>query len=532
MQLEDCTCKDRCGLNGCDHLCSVFDKGQGLCCPDKETECTETRSSCASKPPQYNASCNTNFTVEWDGPGPCGIIIRLVIDQDYDNMTISTCGSYRIHGEDTVVWHGRESEVIQGRFFTTTTTTGSGTTTTTTCDVNDEGWCSMILGSGMFSCETCNCHAQCQKSCGCTTTTTTTFVEPAPAGLLCYDNQQKNGFRTGVLDPIWCAGVQRDYHTGKNDQTCFSNDTSNSKYGQHNHKVLKGETYLIGIEFDKWSTTYQNKTTKSKDHAFAELAIECEAEDVEYIDEYPIGCEADENVQCEERSRPKKQDVGAVVIDATYGVAKAGGDPVLADIKGNRFDIVREGRADLLLIRKKNNVLLKVQGLIKRVLPCHGTFLCKLGLFITEVTLSGSWAKKKFHFGTEKTQNEKELSVLIDGTEAWPLSIENSIFSELNMRVSNFSTSDQGLRFDFMNTTLDIRRVVQNYVVCNNDNKVKFFNIYFRGARELLSQGMTIGGILGNDPHKNWEKCDISNDKSNLFQNLETERNFLFAKVE
>jgi len=209
------------------------------------------------------------------------------------------------------------------------------------------------------------------------------------------------------------------------------------------------------------------------------------------------------------------------------------GDPKMSNIKGERFDIVREGLADLLIIRDGTKVLLRIQAMIKRILPsCKGRFVCNFGLFTTEVILSGSWTKRKFRFGIEKAQNKDEPSVLIDGAEAWPLSEKNPIFSELSMQVSNFSSSDQGLRFDFMNTTLDIRRIIQNYKVCTNDNKVKFLNVYFRGATELLNKGMTIGGILGHDPHDDWEKCDISHDKSDLLESWETKMKFEYAKID
>jgi len=465
-------------------------------------------------------------------------------------------------------------------FVTTTSTTTWGTTTTTTCvDKGPAGMCE--FGEMVGKCDTdATFEEQCKATCGSCSTTTTTRYHYVPGSPICI-------FNTKHTNPN-CSKLTHGGNTSYHPDSCGRRSTENcTTYGNmsqvpaendcctlpcvFNYNNLGGCTYDIygSDSTEKFNGSpaacdLQSLSTCSThpggtgdccaipcifNEYHSNASLNCNAKKDDYFDEAlkdangdPVACSKRQPDKCS--SGPGDCCTGGVpqntatttttTTTTTADDSGGHGDPHMTNAYGEKFDIVREGLADLLIIRNGHDVLLKIQAMIKRTLPlCNGKFACNFGLFMTEITLSGRWVKKEFRFGTEKAQNKEEPSVLIDGTEVWPLSAENSIFSELNMKVSNFSAFDQGLRFDFMKATLDVRRVIENYAACKKDGKrkVKFFNMYFQGTKKLMSEGMTVGGILGKDPRHDWEKCDIS-DEFDMVNNWEKGTKFGFAKVE
>jgi len=101
------------------------------------------------------------------------------------------------------------------------------------------------------------------------------------------------------------------------------------------------------------------------------------------------------------------------------GSGKAGGDPHVQNVKGERFNIVRKGNAPLVSIASAGAAHLEVTALIE------GVKKCEKKMFITQINASGSWLEQNIAVYVGGNADQKAFSVTVDGQEVWSPVVNN-----------------------------------------------------------------------------------------------------------
>jgi len=186
---------------------------------------------------------------------------------------------------------------------------------------------------------------------------------------------------------------------------------------------------------------------------------------------------------------------------------KAAGDPHLLNIKGERFNIARQGSAPLVNIASDGTSHLEVVALIE------GAQKCRKKMFITQVNSSGSWLEKNVAVIVGKATGNQAFNVMVDGQDVWsppargyaPPATENIVLNHADkFSITEMSTKNQpGIQ-----------------VLTAHDVKLKIVRPMIRAATpphlNFDIQGLTnlrrsfkLGGLLGEDDHAYWIAQDL-----------------------
>jgi len=211
------------------------------------------------------------------------------------------------------------------------------------------------------------------------------------------------------------------------------------------------------------------------------------------------------------------------------GGQNAKGDPHLLNIKGERFNVQRQGSAPLVKITSGNDAHLEVMALVE------GVKQCQKKMFISQVNSSGSWLEK--NVAVIVGEQGKSLSVLVDGQEVWsPASMgyvapatENIIFNH----ASKFSIHEvTGKAISSKETGIEITTAhdVKMKIIrpLHRPTAPPHLNFDIEGLRNIQDSFM-IGGLLGKDDHSFWTTQD--EDCTQRFTRVEeNEGSFAVAK--
>jgi len=188
---------------------------------------------------------------------------------------------------------------------------------------------------------------------------------------------------------------------------------------------------------------------------------------------------------------------------------KAAGDPHLLNIKGERFNINRQGYAPLVSIASDGAANLEVMALIE------GVKKCQKKMFITEVNASGIWLEKNIAvtIGTDKNQ---AFRVTVDRQEVWspategyePPTTENVIvdhgnkFSINEVTASAATSKTPGVE---LKTARGIKMKIMRPMV--RASAPPHLNFDITGLAKL-PPSFKLGGLLGHDDHTYWSTPD------------------------
>jgi len=192
---------------------------------------------------------------------------------------------------------------------------------------------------------------------------------------------------------------------------------------------------------------------------------------------------------------------------APGGGGKAGGDPHLLNIKGEKFNIVRQGYAPLVNIASDGAAQLEVMALIE------GVRTCSKKMFITQVNSSGSWLEKHVAVVLETDNSELVFSVMVDGQRVWspaqlgyhPPTTENIVFnhgdrfsiSELTAKATTAKLSS-GIE---VKTAHDVTMKIMRPL--HRSSTTPHLNFDIQGLKNL-PKTFKVGGLLGEDDHAFW----------------------------
>jgi len=214
----------------------------------------------------------------------------------------------------------------------------------------------------------------------------------------------------------------------------------------------------------------------------------------------------------------------------TYGLnTHSKGDPHLKNVKGDKFDVKRQGSAPLLKISgDSGDALLQIMGRIQ------GASKCAKVTMITALNISGSWLEKNVEVKVGD-QSDKALHVTVDGQQVWsagPNAPEykdrmdfnaaraedkykrNFVFNNEadkffveELDTSKTSKTDPGIQIAMSsnpNLILKINRPMRQAA------SVPHLNLDVQGLGRI-SPSLKVGGLLGTDDHSNWihesEEC-------------------------
>jgi len=182
--------------------------------------------------------------------------------------------------------------------------------------------------------------------------------------------------------------------------------------------------------------------------------------------------------------------------------AGAKGDPHLLNIKGERFNVQRQGSAPLVKITSGGDAHLEVMALVE------GVKQCQKKMFITQVNSSGSWLEKNVAVIVGEEQSGKSFSVLVDGQEVWsPASTgsvapatENIIFNHAKkFSIHEISAkAESGIE---IKTAYEVKmKIVRPQ---HRPSTTPHLNFDIDGLRNIQDSFM-VGGLLGKDDHSFW----------------------------
>jgi len=200
----------------------------------------------------------------------------------------------------------------------------------------------------------------------------------------------------------------------------------------------------------------------------------------------------------------------------------AKGDPHLRNLKGEKFNVVRQGSAPLLKIATDSDgdALLKIMGRIQ------GASKCAQVTMITALNISGSWLEKNVEVKVGD-QSEKAFHVIVNGQQVWsagliapeykdrmdwsaPKSLQykrNFVFNHEadkffveELDTSKTAKTDPGIQIAMSsnpNLILKIHRPMRH------PNSIPHLNMNVQGLG-TVSNSLKVGGLLGTDDHSDW----------------------------
>lgn len=192
------------------------------------------------------------------------------------------------------------------------------------------------------------------------------------------------------------------------------------------------------------------------------------------------------------------------------GGASAAGDPHLLNIKGEKFNIARQGSAQLVNVNSDGTSHLEVVALIE------GNRRCGKKMFITEVNASGSWLEKNVAVIVGSGQEEAAFRVMVDGQEVWspasrgyvPPSTLSKVFNHADKFYINEMPALPGMEAQValeLQTAYDVKMKISRPMFRASTTPHLNFDIH---GLTTLPHSLKLGGLLGLDDHSNWVARD------------------------
>jgi len=173
--------------------------------------------------------------------------------------------------------------------------------------------------------------------------------------------------------------------------------------------------------------------------------------------------------------------------------ASAHEDPHLENVLGQKFDIFKEGVADLIKVPKEAAKDLKIRAAFNRVQRACTS------IYITGLKFSGLFLKQNITIDTVHTGNTdrpQDLSVVTNGQELWPFQNITNSDVLITTKHGKESYDEQGIYMKVQK--LDIR--VTQRVPKQGKGSWSYLNFDVKGLNQLAS----VGGLLGTDDHSAW----------------------------
>jgi len=187
------------------------------------------------------------------------------------------------------------------------------------------------------------------------------------------------------------------------------------------------------------------------------------------------------------------------------------GDPHIINIKGERFNINRQGYAPMVSIASEGAAHLEVMALIQG-LP--GLKKCSKKMLITAVNSSGSWLEK--NVAVTVRDDNQAFRVMVDGQEVWspgsqgyvPPTTENIVFNHAE-KFSIKEMSAQATRANQPGIELQTAHDVKLKIVrpLHRAGAPPHLNFDIVGLKKL-PQSFKLGGLLGGEDHSHWSTRD------------------------
>jgi len=195
------------------------------------------------------------------------------------------------------------------------------------------------------------------------------------------------------------------------------------------------------------------------------------------------------------------EDFGPVGVSSGGG-ASGKGDPHMMNMKGERFNIVRQGYAPLITIPNDLEILARIDGAKK----------CSKKMFISAVNASGSWLEKKVAVFVGNQMDDAAFHVTVDGEPVWSPKVKDQVDKDektvfdgkfsMNTLSSMSGKKEPGIEIKMMETVkMTISRPM------HRDSTTPHLNFDIKGLRGLPSS-FKVGGILGLDDHSKWSGRD------------------------
>jgi len=199
------------------------------------------------------------------------------------------------------------------------------------------------------------------------------------------------------------------------------------------------------------------------------------------------------------------------VKSSTTGWGHAGGDPHLVNIKGEKFNIARQGSAPLVKIASGGAPHLEVMALIEGKRKCHKK------MFISQVNASGSWLEKKVAVTVGDQTESKAFTMTVDGQEVWSPPSEgyqspttqNVLFNvDGKFSVSEmYNPAKSNVHQPGVQVSLphDVEMKIMRPL--RRSTTTPHLNFDIKGLHKLQGS-FAVGGLLGLDDHSSWTTQD------------------------
>jgi len=197
------------------------------------------------------------------------------------------------------------------------------------------------------------------------------------------------------------------------------------------------------------------------------------------------------------------------------GGGKAGGDPHLLNVKGERFNVNRQGLAPLINIASDGAAHLEVTALIE------GFQHCGKKMFITQVNASGSWLEQNVVVQVGDALGDKAFRVTVDGQEVLspashgyqPPGMDSIVFSHADkFSISEMSAQATPANQPGMELKLAHGITMKTVRPLHRPTAPPHLNFEIVGLK-TLPPFFKLGGLLGWDDHSHWntpnEDCRV-----------------------
>jgi len=185
------------------------------------------------------------------------------------------------------------------------------------------------------------------------------------------------------------------------------------------------------------------------------------------------------------------------------------GDPHMTNIKGEKFNINRQGYAPLVSIASDGMSHLEVMALVE------GAKKCGKKMFMASINGSGSWLERNVAVTVGAQTQDEAFRVTVDGQKVWsppsqgyqPPATDNTLFNHAGkFSISEMSARQLGLGPAIeLRTAHDVKMKIVRPLV--RHTAPPHLNFDIQGLQQL-PLSFKLGGLLGEDDHSNWSARD------------------------
>jgi len=191
-----------------------------------------------------------------------------------------------------------------------------------------------------------------------------------------------------------------------------------------------------------------------------------------------------------------------------YTVGRAGGDPHMMNIKGEKFNIAREGYAPLVKIGSDASADLEVMALIESI----GAQSCRKKMFITRINASGNFLGEQIAVHLPEQTDNLVFHVTIGGKPLWSPMLSESppkepqeIFTKDELSIKTLSTHGEKQIGVQIKTSHDLNLKIVRPL--HRAHTTPHLNFEIEGLKNMPNSWQ-IGGLLGRDAHSYWSTRD------------------------